>query len=666
LNPTVFISYASEDAAAAQRISAALQAAGIAVWFDQSELRGGDAWDQHIRQRIHDCALFIPVISAHSEARREGYFRREWRLAADRTQDMSDRAAFVVPVVIDGTAERGADVPETFHRVQWTRIPGGDAPAAFCERIKALLGGGAAIGPETVVVQPTMSARASPRSPPWMVLAPIAVVVLLGVGWQLWRSSAASLTSSEAATAPVAATATVFAPPPHSIAVLPFVNMSGDKEQEYFSEGLTEEILDSLARMNELQVAARTSSFSFQGEHPDIATVAHKLNVAAILEGSVRRSAHTVRIAVQLVNGVTGFQLWSQTYDRDLGDVLKLQTEIAEAVASAMKVTLLGDPTARIELGGTRNADAFSAFLRARKAFLAYETEPDLQGAIANYAEPIRLDPGYAQAYAARAGAFADYAITYAKGKAYRDYLDKGLSDARQSVSLAPALAEGHAALASLLVDSADFVDAKSEYERALALAPGNAGVLTGYGIFTVRIGHTEAGLTALRRAVQLDPLSVNAHDMLGRALIVARRYREAIATLTDARALDPKDDFVAATLGYAYYLAGDRQRARSECESSRYDVLRWFCLAQVYKSLGRRTDAENEFAQMRQSWGEDDAVQVAMIYAEWGDKARALDSLEIAMKHPRDTLLYVKTGFDSLRKEPRFQAIVKALKFPD
>ncbi len=158
-----------------------------------------------------------------------------------------------------------------------------------------------------------------------------------------------------------------FSPPPHSIAVLPFVNMSGDQEQEYFSEGLTEELLNSLARVNELQVAARTSSFSFQGQHPDIVTVAHRLNVGAVLEGSVRRSAHTVRITAQLVNGVTGFHLWSQTYDRDLGDVLKLQTEIANDVAAALKVTLLGDVTAKVELGGTRNPAAFDAYLRAKK-----------------------------------------------------------------------------------------------------------------------------------------------------------------------------------------------------------------------------------------------------------------------------------------------------------
>src|ERR1700691_2132046 len=135
----VFLSYASEDAPAAQRIANALKAAGIEVWFDQSELRGGDAWDRHIREQIRDCRLFIAVISQHTEARDEGYFRREWKLAVDRTHDMAEKRAFLVPVVVDGTSERGASVPEKFRELQWSRLPGGEASPAFVERVQRLL-----------------------------------------------------------------------------------------------------------------------------------------------------------------------------------------------------------------------------------------------------------------------------------------------------------------------------------------------------------------------------------------------------------------------------------------------------------------------------------------------------------------------------------------------
>src|SRR6516165_7419533 len=135
----VFLSYASQDAEAAQKICDALRSAGVDVWFDQSELRGGDAWDRQIRERIHDCRLFIALISAHTEARDEGYFRREWKLAVDRTYDMLDKKAFLLPVAIDATAERGAAVPDKCHEVQWTRLPGGEAPPEFVARIKRLL-----------------------------------------------------------------------------------------------------------------------------------------------------------------------------------------------------------------------------------------------------------------------------------------------------------------------------------------------------------------------------------------------------------------------------------------------------------------------------------------------------------------------------------------------
>jgi len=193
---------------------------------------------------------------------------------------------------------------------------------------------------------------------------------------------------------PWTARSVTFAPPPHSIAVLPFVNISGDKEQEYFSDGLTEELLNSLAEINELQVAARTSAFSFKGTNTDIGTIAHKLNVGAVLEGSVRRSGNTVRITTQLINAVTGFHLWSHTYDRDLGDVLKLETEIAGAVASALKVSLLGEVATKIELGGTRYPTAFDAYLRGLKParIAAASTPMECRAPIDAFTGAVALD----------------------------------------------------------------------------------------------------------------------------------------------------------------------------------------------------------------------------------------------------------------------------------
>jgi len=352
-------------------------------------------------------------------------------------------------------------------------------------------------------------------------------------------AQAAPSIASTHATAPAAVSVPpagqVFSPPPHSVAILPFLNMSGDPRQEYFSDGVTEELLNSLSRINELQVAARTSSFSFKGKDADIASVARKLNVRAVLQGSVRRSGRTIRVTAQLNDAVTGFHLWSQTYDRHLGDVLKLQTEIADAVATVLKVTLLGDLAATIEAGGTRNAAAFDTYLRASKLYWTIRDEKDLRTAIASYTGAIQLDPHYALAWAARSIAVSqatDYAPTMS---AVRAVLDKARADALKAVALAPDLSEGHLALALDYRARLEFTQANEEYERALALGSGNARVLRDYGTFAIAMGHGDSGLTALRRALALDPLNRDAHIRLGNGLLALRRYAEALAALEEA-----------------------------------------------------------------------------------------------------------------------------------
>jgi len=673
----IFLSYASQDAEAAQKICEALRAAGIEVFFDQSELRGGDAWDQKIRSEIHDCALFIPVISANTALRHEGYFRLEWDIADQRTHMIARSRVFVVPVCLDATTEVAADVPESFRRVQWTRLSGGEASPAFVERIKRLLSPGltslSAVSSAAPAIREPV--RASRRLQP-ALLAIVAAVVVAAVAYFLtdrfWIPKRATPDTAARAGAP----ATAFAPPAHSIAVLPFVNMSRDKDQEYFSDGLTEELLNSLARINELKVAARTSSFYFRGEHADLSTIAHKLNVASVLEGSVRRSGRTIRVTAQLNNAVTGYHLWSQTYDRDLGDVLKLQTEIATAVAAALKLTLLGDIAAKIELGGTQNPAAFDAYLRASNAYRHFGpanlaagglNKEGLESAVTAYTEAIGADPNYALAYAGRSLAFADFARALVAGPDVGDYFNKAEVDARKAIGLAPDLAEGHLALANFYAGSLELANAFREYGRALALAPGNATVLREYGAFAVLIGRTEAGLAAAHRLLVLDPLNPMNHFGLGVSLAFARRYREAITAFTDAKALTPEDVSVNMWLGIAYYFSGNFQSARAACERAG-EVNGPWCLAMIYDKLGRHTEAETMLAKVRAIAGDRLAEGYADIYAQWGDTSRALDWLETAMRNRDPYLAYTKVNpfFDPLRKEPRFQAIERNLKFPD
>jgi TolB-like protein/tetratricopeptide (TPR) repeat protein len=676
----VFLSYASQDAAGAQRICEALRAAGIEVWFDQSELRGGDAWDQSIRKQIKTCALFLPIISHTTHDRREGYFRLEWKLAVDRCHLMDADMAFLLPVVIDDTRDDDERVPERFREVQWTRLPGGATPAAFVERVRRLLSRELSQGPTgTESAAARVSAAPTTRKPvlaSWRskaaLLVTIAVVVValaylvanrLVLSKRFAEVGAAPGPAAQSAPAPVA----VFNPPPHSIAVLPFVNMSGDKDQEYFSDGLTEELLNSLVRINELQVAARTSSFSFKGKDADIATIARKLNVGAVLEGSVRTGGHKIRVTAELTNAVTGFHLWSQTYDRQLSDVLQLQTDIANAVTSALKLALLGNITQKIEMGGTHNPSAFDAYLHATKAYRGDLDERSMQEAVAGYSEAIHLDPAFAMAYAGRSLVLNGLGRNYAAGAKLRDYDEKAQADARKAVTLVPDLAVGHLALANVLESTLDFPGANSEYARALALAPGDAKVLQRYGQFEVLMGHTDVGLDALRRSVTLDPLNGSNYFLLGEALVWARRPTEALVSFKEAKALEPDDASVYGWLGYAYLTAHDFHNAKEACERT-IEGNRFHCLAMAYEGLGRHADAEAMLAKLTSMKGGTPGVFIAMIYAQRGDMDRALDWLDKSVRERDSYLEYAKTNpfLDPLRKEPRFQAIERALKFPN
>jgi TolB-like protein/DNA-binding winged helix-turn-helix (wHTH) protein/Tfp pilus assembly protein PilF len=498
----------------------------------------------------------------------------------------------------------------------------------------------------------------------------VALVVGAGVLWVFRPGQKLTAPPSVAQRAASLATpsAARFDPPPHSIAVLPFVNMSGDKEQEYFSEGLTEEVLNSLTRINELQVAARTSSFSFEGEHPDIVAVAHKLNVASVLEGSVRRSGNTLRVTAQLNNAVTGFHLWSQTYDRDAGDILKLQSEIANAVASALKVTLLEDASARIELGGTHDPAAFDAYLRGVKASYSAKEGKDLQTAVAAYTQAIRLDPQYALAFAGRSRAYTGYATEFASGTEIRKSFDEARADARKAIQLAPELAEAHLALAYFYEDGVlDFTQAREAFERALTLAPGDAKLLRLSGDFLVSMGQFDEGISVARRALALDPLNRKSYLVLGWGLYFARRYQEAIQAFTDTISLDPTVQEPYGLRGLAYYGLDDLANARSSCEAKPDHWVTQWCLAIIYDKLGRHADAETALAKYRATAGDAGAYEYATIYAQWGNRAKALDWLATAMRQRDPGLVILKTDplMDPLRMEPRFQAIERELKFP-
>jgi hypothetical protein len=280
-NNAVFLSYASEDAPAAQRICEALRAAGIEVWFDQSELRGGDAWDNSIRKQIKACALFIPIVSKNSRIRAEGYFRLEWKLAVDRSHLMAADKAFLVPVVVDATHEADARVPDRFREVQWSRLPEGETSPAFVERVRRLLlpdplpdSAHATLADSSAHPAPG-SVPVRPPGPPYsrIGVAVVAALMVVALGY-LVVDKYRSPKSTAAASHPVADANAEAAPVPsaappaisdRSIAVMPFVDMSEKKDQEYFSDGLSEELIGMLSKVPDLRVPASSSSFYFKG-----------------------------------------------------------------------------------------------------------------------------------------------------------------------------------------------------------------------------------------------------------------------------------------------------------------------------------------------------------------------------------------------------------------
>jgi tetratricopeptide (TPR) repeat protein len=324
-----------------------------------------------------------------------------------------------------------------------------------------------------------------------------------------------------------------------------------------------------------------------------------------------------------------------------------------------------------MKVGGTRNPAAYDAYLRAASAYWQATSANENESVRAGYQEAVRLDPNFALAYAGWSLALGGYAGNFAHGPEVGDFYRQAEAPALKAVALAPELAEGHLALAFVRVNSLDFAGASEEYQRAMTLAPGNARVLRDYAGFAVSMGRTDAGIAAARRAAALDPLNVNSHSHLSGVLLFARRYDEALAAYQDGLSLRPKNGPWWAAIGgqMVYYALGDFEKMRAVCEGVGEAVKDFQdCLALAYHKLGRQADAETALARVKALEGNAGAYGYAEIYAQWGNTREALTWLETALRLRDPKLIILKTDplLDPLRKEPRFQAIERALKFPD
>lgn len=441
-----------------------------------------------------------------------------------------------------------------------------------------------------------------------------------------------------------------------SVAVLPFVNMSGNPENEYFSDGLSEELLNVLSKVSALKVAARTSSFHFKGHTGNVAEIASKLGVAAVLEGSVRQSGKRIRITAQLISAKDGYHLWSETFDRELDDIFEVQDEIASAVVKALKIKLLGEASSARRASGTANPEAFNAYLQGMHYLNRGSDKDALLAAVEAYRKAIDIDPDYADAHAGLAKALENLATNNFAD--LEQVVDKAEQAARKSIKLAPTLADGHVVL-SIIAGNYRLDQAASmrEIDKAMSLGPGNVEVLTGYAQMHVIAGDAEGALNAAHTARELDPVSTAAAQVLGHVLYFSKRYDEAIEAYRHALSLNPHYPRPHYGIGMCQYMLGDPEAAAKSVAQEPLDWMRFSGLAILQRKLGLDEAAEEAMASLIESYRDNGLYQQAQVYAQWGDIDASIDALLKAREigDPGVSQMGVDPLVDPLRSNTRF-----------
>jgi TolB-like protein len=671
----VFISYASQDSLAAERICEALRAAGVVAWLDKGELRGGDAWDAHIKKRIHECALFIPVISRHTNARSEGYFRGEWHLATRRLVNLADDAAFLVPVVIDETREAGARVPEEFFRVQWTRLSGGETPPAFAQRVRELLSGDSSAAREL----PTAAAgesrsgdrsasgrwryrylgrrfKALTRRPTTLILG-AAIVAALVVGGMLAyerligaRSTGAGDGTVEARDAP-------------SIAVLPFVDMSENRDQEYFADGLAEDVRNLLASIPSLKVIGRSSSFQFKGRNEDLRGIGRQLRAAYVLEGSVRRSGDRVRVTANLIDTRDGAHQWTQTYDRAFGDVLLLQNELAMGLARALSVSV-GADTLRTHTN-LASPEAYDLYLRALHASDRQDRE-GFEAAAAYLQESLQLDPTLAAA--ATQLAFIRMVQPEFGFAPVKEGYESARLTALQAIRLDPASGTPRAVLGWIhFAYDWDWAAAEAELERALALTPHDSLALKCRARLAEVRGDWAEAARMVNAALARDPLDPAAHNVLSGIYLRAGRFADSEAEIRKVLEISPTYESAPYRLGIVLLSQGNAVDALTAMQETRSEQLRTRGLVNVYHALNRHSESDAALAWMTREHANDDAFGIAQAHAFRGELNEAFEWLDRAYAQ-KDVVLYRIKGdplLKNLEGDPRYHAFLQRMNLP-
>jgi serine/threonine-protein kinase len=486
----------------------------------------------------------------------------------------------------------------------------------------------------------------------WLIgLSIVAIVVAVGVDRLIRQQNGADTAAPGS-----------FAPPMRSVAVLPFVDLSENKDQGYFSDGLAEELLDLLAKTPGLLVIARTSSFSFKGKSDDIPTIAKKLNVANILEGSVRKSGNRLRITTRLIKASTAEQLWYESYDRELKDVFDVQDEIAGAVAAHLKLALA--PLSQDPARRTSNTEAYNQYLLGQQAF----NRGNLEGyrlAIEAYQRAITLDPNYVAPYEGLTAAEFFVADQTGDTAGYR----RAEQAADRAVELGPEDASSYAARGFIRYAMRwDWTGAQADFEKAIALDPGNAQFQQRYGELLATEGRLTEAIATTRKAIELDPLSHGAWQTLTSYLVSTRNFAAAHEASRRALEISPQSDFSLNDLGTLQLLEGMATEALVTFLKIDNEGFRLSSVAMAEHTLGHARESQQALEQLIAQHATEAAFQIAEIYAWRGEKDKAFKWLERAYQQRDGGLSDIKTDppLANLRNDPRYRAFLRKMNLPE
>jgi adenylate cyclase len=485
----------------------------------------------------------------------------------------------------------------------------------------------------------------------------LVLLLILGVGWWWTTQPRRSPTSP-------AAPSTANATDQKSIAVLPFLNLSADKNDEYLSDGMTEELLNALTKVKSLHVAGRSSSFAFKGKNEEniFRNVGQELHVKTVLEGSVRKAGDKLRITAQLINVADGFHLWSETYDRDMKDILAMESDVARRVVDALQVQLGVDEERALAKKSTENPEAHRLYLLGRYHFFKF-TRVGWDNAIHYYEQALQVDPNFALAYC---GLADTYGWAGGQTMAGKDAWAKEMELAKKALTLDPNLAEAHLAMGTALFSVMDPHASERELDRAVELNPNLALAYDQYGWTFAEMGRFDESIAAEKKALELDPLNTLLNTDLGFFYSWARRYDEAIAQLRKTLELDANNALAHHSLGWCLIWKGNVTEAKAEFQkATALDDLPWYVgsLGYVYAVIGDRAKAEQTLQDLDEVAKKQYVSPGAplSVYLGLGEKAKALDWFEKAYDD-QDPALWWSSGqlFDSIRNEPRFQVMIK------